>query len=503
MTKKIVVIGAGIAGLSAGVHARRNGYEVEIYEKHSLPGGLCTAWERNGYTFDGCIHWLVGSRSGSQFNKLWSEVCAIERMDFYHRDIFMTVEGEGDHSIKLYTDLDRLKEHLLEKAPEDTAVITKIIEGARALSKAAFPLEKPEELYRFWDMPAMLFKMLPIMKIMGLFSRVSIHEYLEQLQNPFLKEALGAMMPTGYPMISLISTLASLHDRDAGFPAGGSLKFARALEDRFQERGGAVNYRSAVKEIVVEDGRAAGLLLKDGTRVDADMIISSADMHHTLYDMLGGRYLTPLIKDSFRNLPLYSSVQVSLGINADLTGETKNVTMKLAGPIILGGECNRYLYLTNYAFDPALSPPGKSVVTATLYSSFEHWQQSVAKDRDRYRRKKEDLAKEVIAEVENRFPMMQGKVEVVDVATPFTYHRYTGVHRGAYMSWIVPPELGRFKIPMQLPGLEDFYQIGQWISPPAGLPGSMLTGRHVLQIICSKDGKQFIAEPGAGFAGAS
>lgn len=65
MPKKIIIIGAGIAGLSAGCYARMNGYEAEIYEMHDKPGGLCTSWKREGYTIDGCIHWLIGSNPNS------------------------------------------------------------------------------------------------------------------------------------------------------------------------------------------------------------------------------------------------------------------------------------------------------------------------------------------------------------------------------------------------------------------------------------------------------
>ncbi|HSV30486.1 MAG TPA: FAD/NAD(P)-binding protein [Atribacteraceae bacterium] len=50
--KKVLIIGAGIAGLSAGSYLRRNGYDTEIFETHALPGGLCTAWKRGDYTFD-------------------------------------------------------------------------------------------------------------------------------------------------------------------------------------------------------------------------------------------------------------------------------------------------------------------------------------------------------------------------------------------------------------------------------------------------------------------
>ncbi len=65
--KSIIIIGAGIAGLSAGCYGQMNGYQTPIFELHDLPGGLCTAWKRKGYTFDGCIHYLIGSGGGQPF----------------------------------------------------------------------------------------------------------------------------------------------------------------------------------------------------------------------------------------------------------------------------------------------------------------------------------------------------------------------------------------------------------------------------------------------------
>jgi phytoene dehydrogenase-like protein len=490
MAQKILIIGAGIAGLSAGVHARRNGYDAEIFEKHDLPGGLCTAWERKGYTFDGCIHYLFGTKPGSQFNRLWREVGALEDTAVINPDIFMSIEKSDGRAIHIYSDLDLLEEHLLEQAPDDEKVIRALIDAARVFSRAEFPLDKPEELYKAWDMPLLLFKMIPLFKIMGQFSRVSIAEYLGQIKDPFLKEALGLFMPSGYPMINLVSTLANLHNRDAGFPQGGSLKFVRSIEKRFLELGGRINYRRPVKEILVEEGRAAGLLFDDGSEVRGDTVIAAADLHHSVYDLLKGKYLTPLIKESFADLPTYTSVQVSLGIDGDLSGEAESVALKLDQAITLGSEQNDYIYLTNFSFDPTLAPAGKTVVRATLFSSFEYWE-GVAKKRELYREKKDQVAQSVIRAVEKRFPPARGRIEVVDVATPVTFARYTGVYKGAYMAWVVPPDAGRFKIPKQLPGLENFYQIGQWVSPPAGLPGAMLTGRHVLQIICHRDKKPF------------
>jgi phytoene dehydrogenase-like protein len=490
VSKKILIIGAGMAGLSAGIHARRNGYDAEIYEMHNLPGGLCTAWDRKGYTFDGCIHWLVGTKPGSQFNRFWREVGALEDEAVINHEIFLSVESKQGRTIHIYSDLNRLQEHLLEYSPADSVIIKSLISAAKALAKAEFPLEKPEELYKPWDLPLMLFKMMPYFKIMGQLSRISVGEYLKQVKDPLLREALGLIMPAGYSMISLASTLASLHSGDAGFPRGGSLKFARSLEKRYLELGGIINYGARVTEVLVENGQAVGLLLEDGSKVNGDIVISAADLHLTAFELLKKKYLTAKIKDSFADLAHYTSVQVSLGVNCDLSGEAENVAVKLDQPIMLGSEKNSYIYLTNFAADSTLAPAGQTVLRTTLYSSYDHWA-GVAKDKQHYREKKEQLADQVIKIVEKRFPAVKGKVEVVDVATPLTYNRYTGVWKGAYMAWVVPPDAGRFSIPKELPGLSNFYQIGQWVMPPAGLPGSMVTGRYVVQIICKRDKKRF------------
>ncbi len=76
--KKIIIIGAGVSGLSAGCYAAMNGYEVQIVEAHPLAGGLCTSWKRNGYIIDGSCHSLMGSGPASSYYQMWLELGAIQ-----------------------------------------------------------------------------------------------------------------------------------------------------------------------------------------------------------------------------------------------------------------------------------------------------------------------------------------------------------------------------------------------------------------------------------------
>ena len=72
MTKNLLIIGGGVAGLSAGIYAQKNGFQSTILEMHDRPGGQLTAWQRDGYWFDYCLHWLVGTDHGV-YHDLWRE----------------------------------------------------------------------------------------------------------------------------------------------------------------------------------------------------------------------------------------------------------------------------------------------------------------------------------------------------------------------------------------------------------------------------------------------
>ena len=73
----VAVIGGGIAGLSAGVYALLAGFDVTIYEKNPIPGGECIGWNRKGYHIDNCIHWLTGTKKGTELYDVWKQVGAL------------------------------------------------------------------------------------------------------------------------------------------------------------------------------------------------------------------------------------------------------------------------------------------------------------------------------------------------------------------------------------------------------------------------------------------
>jgi len=494
MEKKIIIIGAGIAGLSAGCYARMNGYESEIYEMHDKPGGLCTSWQRKDYTIDGCLHWLTGSSPVSSFHKFWQELGAVQGRQMLYQKIFYRYTGTDGRTLIIYNNADQLEAHLKELSPQDSDTIKLLCRMIRRFSKFRIPADKPYEYYNFLDIIRLLFKLAPFYRDMSFCNRITIGEFARRFKDPLLREVFPLVLSNeDYPLLSLVVTLGSLHSGDGGFPQGGSLEFARAIEKRYLDLGGKIFYRNRVDRILEENGRARGIRLTDGKEVRGDYIISAADLRTTLFEMLGGRHVDPLHNELFQSCKLSPSmVQVSFGVNMDLSNQPECLGELFAAPFLREWQA-KWAMIRNYCFDKTLAPPGKSVVVAGFSTADYAYWEKLAKDKQSYQAEKEKIANAFADELERRYPGFKSAIEVTDVVTPVTYVRYTGNWKGTFMTWIIPPDRARrFQIiPKAVPGLDNFWLTGMWVQPPGGVPTGVMTSRQIIQMICRRDKRRF------------
>jgi phytoene dehydrogenase-like protein len=495
--KKIIIIGAGIAGLSAGCYARMNGYNAEIYEAHSLPGGLCTSWKKGGYTIDGCLHWLTGSAPSDSFYQIWEELGAIQGKRIYNHTEFYRFTGTDGRTFILYSDVDQLEKHMNELSPQDSVTTGQLCGLIRKFSGFRMPQDKAFELFGLIDIFRMVIKMRPYMKDMNFCNSITVGEFAGRFKDQLLREVLPIVLgDKDMSLFPLIMTMALLHNKAGGFPEGGSLEFARGIEKRFLDLGGKIFYGKKVDKILVKDGKASGVKLAKGEEIPGDYVISCADLHATIHDMLDGKYIEPQHQDLFSNSRIFgSSVQVSYGVNKDFSKEPDCVAQlfKLVEPILIGNQKSEWFMVRNYSFDSSLAPKGKTVIETTfMVDDFAYWEKLYT-DKTAYKAEKDRIALMVSGELEKKYPGFKSSIEVTDVLSPMTYVRYTGNYKGTYMTWIMTPELMKKHrmIKKTLPGLQNFWLSGMWLMPPGGVPTGAKTSRDILQIICRKEKKKF------------
>jgi phytoene dehydrogenase-like protein len=494
MGNKVNIIGAGIAGLCTGCYLRMNGYDTEIFELHDKPGGLCTSWKREGYVIEGCIHWLVGSGPGDNFYDLWNELVDMRKIQFIEYQEFLRVEDTDGNFVRVLSDVDELKSELLKKAPEDKELIIEFTDAIRKLSRFNMPIDKAPETANLMDGLVMMTKFLPNFRAFKKWSGISGGDYIERCRNPLLKNTIRHLIIPEMATLFLIMTLAWLNKKSAGYPLGGSLPFIRLIEKRYLDLGGEIHYKSRVKHIITENGVAKGIELENGQAHFSDIVVSAADGHSTIFNMLKGEYVDDEVRDYYDSYEIFPSyLQVSLGVSRTFEKEPPCLVLPLPRPLRIDQSTTfRDLGFRIFNFDPTLAPEGKTLLTAMLPTEdYKYWDDLKKNDPDRYKQEKDRITQAIIDALDQRFGDFRAKVEMIDVSTPSTVMRYTNNWKGSFEGWLLTPRMGLRRMKKVLPGLKQFYMAGQWVEPGGGLPGGLLSGRNVTQFICKKDGKRF------------
>jgi phytoene dehydrogenase-like protein len=493
----IIIIGAGFAGLAAGIYARMNGYNTQIFEMHNLPGGLCTSWNRMGYTFDACIHWLVGSSPKSGMHDIWEETGIAQGREFVDMDEYIRLEDSKGRTLIFYTDIDRLEKHLLEFSPQDEKAIMEFIEGIRMCLPFDFPSKHDPFLTGLSKRIRTLLNFILKGKKMQDWMKITCENFSQSFKDPLLREAFKEMWIPEFSMFFMLFTFAYLHNKNAGYPIGGSMPMSQALEARYKEMGGIIHYKSRVVKILTEKGKAVGVKLEDGAVHMASRVISAADGHTTIFKMLEGKHGSEKTREPYEKWPLFPSlIFVSLGVNRtfdDIPQTVSGFTFHLKQPVKIGDTIRDKLSVHLYNQDHTLAPAGKTAITIMLNSDYEYWKR-LAQNRVAYLHKKEEIVRIVVKLLDERFPGISSQVEISDVATPLTFEHYTGNWKGSFEGWLITPENSRVLMnPMSqtLPDLKNFYMCGQWVEPGGGLPTAIMSGRRLIKKICREDHRKF------------
>ncbi len=491
-TKSILIIGAGLAGLSTGCYGQMNGYKTKIFEMQAKPGGVCVSWQRKGYTFDYTLHNLFGTTPNSLDNKLWRELGAFRGLKTYRFEEFVQIEDTDGKVFTVYTNLDELERHMMRLAPNDKKKIGEFIKTCRRFGN--------------YDIFAAmsggfrgLISILPVLRPLMKYSKIAVEDFAQCFSDRFLQKAFPTILydVSGVPVLMPMIFLSALNKGDGGWPVGGSLALSKNIERRYTELGGEVAYRSKVVKIIVENDKAIGVQLEDGSQHFSDVVISATDGYSTIFNMLDGKYVNDSIRVYYNSYPKTISFgfEVWYGVKRDLSGEPHSLVLFQDTPLMFERREYNRLDVEIFNFDPSLAPAGKTVVKVVLDSNYDYWRK-ISEDKNKYREEKKKIADMIAERLDKRFPGFKDQIEAVDVATPVSVEHWTAAYRGYCVPYSAPKELAKGVakngVSKTLPRLQAFHMVGQWAGALYSTNQVSQMGRDLIQQLCKKDKKEFI-----------
>lgn len=492
---KVVIIGGGIAGLSAGIFAQRNGFESVILEKNHNLGGECTGWDRNGYHIDGCIQWLVGTKKGTPIHDLWTIVGALDGVQIYNPESFLAFEHESGVTVHFYRDLALLRSSWLSISPQDEVAIHHFCDTIERLHSYEIPVEKPDDLMGLGEKIKFMIAMKDVGLVMQKFGKMSLKDYAKSFQHPALRETLSSFVPDGYSALSVFFALSSFTKDQASIPYGGSKQLALRMMERYLSLGGMVKTNCEVVAVSIDDKKVKQAVCSNGNSIEGDYFIAACDPSVLYQNLLKGNYSDPKFEKRYHNpvdYPLGSEIRIAIGYEGIMEDIPRSLRFPIA-PIRINEEKIHMLTMTHYHYEPAFAPAGCTLITCSInqfHSDYDHWH-ALAKDVASYNQEKTRIGDEIIQAIEKRFSHMKGKLTLLDVATPKTFERYCNAYRGSFMAFLPTINGKMMSHTGEIKGLKNIFLSGQWLQPPGGLPVALITGKDTIMRLCKKEGRSF------------
>jgi all-trans-retinol 13,14-reductase len=490
----VVVIGAGIGGLTCGAYLAKAGLGVLVTEQHTKPGGYCASFRRKGFQFDTGVDGLSGAERGGLFCNILEELELENKIEFIELAFPSRITG-SDYDVPSMP-VEAHANELKRMFPGESTAIDVFLQDCIAVKSEMFALMEPApDLLGFGGKMGLMVRfLLKSPKVRRYGGKSYQQALIESFKQPKLRAILASVdhVHPGWAATSMMFVLGFHAFQGFQYPKGGAQALADVFAKALTEHGGDLALKTLVKKIVVDNGKASGVELADGTRVNSRYIVSSIDGRQTFLKLVGEQYLAPKSVRELREARLADPFfLVSLGVDMNLRAmgfDGTSIVYNRSDNIddLWSGDADKSsLWIMMHSLrDPSLAPEGMATVqimTPFPYKYMNYWKREADGTRGKeYRELKEALASKLIASVEALIPHLSQHIVCKDIATPLTYERYTLNSEGASYGWFPLPGAA---MRSQKTAIKNLYQAGHWTFPCGSVFAVAFSGRNAAQLV--------------------
>ncbi|MFC1825747.1 phytoene desaturase family protein, partial [Thermodesulfobacteriota bacterium] len=487
-----VVIGAGLGGLCCGAHLAKQGIPVTMVEKHHIPGGYATSFQRarGRYTFEVSLHGT--SINNNATARILKEAGVLERLEIVQLPEVYRFKAPGMDIRVPHKDPGAYIRLLAKYFPKEEEGIRSIVNNMVGLS------EEVDKLHRKKGKFIKIFFPLQYSKMWNIRNK-SLQDFLnEHVQDPELQNVLSALWgyyglpPSKLSGFYYANATGEYLRNGSYYIKERSQNLSNALADVILKNGGEILYKIRAERILVKNQEVTGVALSDNRVLPARTVVSNASALATFKEMLPqeavpAEYFKKI--ESYR--PSISSFIVWLGLNSEVRDKISGCGIYVSsgrGPEADYASCMKG-DIENGPFGVSIydnlfegySQKGTSTLALLFLSGYEPWRRFESDYRagrkEAYIKEKERWTDVLIRRVEREIiPGLSSMIEVKETATPLTNWRFTGNSEGAIYGF-QPSMDNAFmnRIDNRTP-IKGLYLASAWGNPGGGYAGVLRGG---------------------------
>ncbi len=492
MKYNTIVIGGGLAGLTAGATLSKFGKKVLLLDQHHKPGGCATTFKRGDFIIEVGLHEMCGFEKEGAIKQIFNMLEVDQQVEFLQVPELYAVLSDQEKFVFPHG-YDAATKALIDKYPEEEKGIKRFMKFIEGIRKEGVKLPRTPLKRK------LLYPLMPLLyPNLVQASRHTVGSWLDKyIGNEKAKLDMVAHIaywgddPYTLSMFYFGLPISSFIGSGGYFVKGGSQQLSDHLAAYIEKKGGSVLLGKKAEKIITKNGRVTGITWLDSfndnlepVTVSCDNVVANCAIP-VVPDMLDEPY-TSLLKEKIGSMTIsFSLLCLYLGFKSDIAAfgvqhysnyikgdDVKS--LKDVHPNYRGDWSKRSFIFVDYSkIDAQLAPSGKSVGAICCADYLKDWDGLRKED---YKAKKEEVAQILLGRLEKQFPGIRESIEYYEVATPKTIKRFTSNTAGSVYGFAQSKEQSgtkRFRNNFLIPNL---YFASAWAFPGGGFEGSIMAG---------------------------
>jgi prolycopene isomerase len=485
----VIIIGAGVAGLTCGCLLAQKGLKVLMVEKNQKVGGCCTSFEKEGFSFDLSVQSIGECQKGG---RIWH---LLERLDLLDQIQFIPLEPAREYYFpdRKVSQSSRLETHL-----ENLSLLfpkeRKGIEEVYAVLKKIFEEFSTIPSSLNWFEPSSFSSQYPLLsqykdKTYGeLINEFVSHPFLKTLLS--IRSSYALLPPEEISVVGMAGIEMSYFNHGVSCIKGKVEQLPIKMGEAFKKMGGQILTGHEVDQILIEEKRAIGVRLKEGQEITGRAIISNIDALSTFSDLIQENHLPSGFRSKLKGMmPSLSYFILYLGVDGELDElSVSNNEIFFEDHLLkdyqslyenrISEEAPFYL-LAPSRVNPSHAPKGKNTLCLSYKTSYHFcldWDQKI----------RDELSQRLIHRASALIPNLKDRIVVKVETTPKTIEKWTANRWGAAYGWAqIPRQSGIYRLSRTTP-IPNLYLTGHWTSPGGGIAGVAVSGELTAETVMNR-----------------
>ena len=492
MKYNTIVIGGGLAGLTAAATLSKFGKKVLLIEQHHKPGGCATTFKRGDFIIEVGLHEMCGLEKEGSIKQIFNMLEVDKHVELVQVPELYAVHSNQEKFVFPHS-YEAASKALIDKYPEDEKGIKRLMELLASIRSEGVKLPRtPLKRKLMYPLMPLLYPNLVEASRHTVGSWFDKHITNENAKLDLLAHIVYwdddpytlSMFYYGLPFSSFIGS-------GGYFIKGGSQQLSNQLAAYIEQHGGCVLLGKRAEKIITQDGQVTGVTFRDcfneslePETIYCDNVVANCAMP-IVPDMLEEPHAASLREQIADKTNACSLLNIYLGFKTDVAAYgVKHYSNSFRGddvktlkdiyPNNTGDWSKRSFVFVDYnKIDSQLAPPGKSVGVIGCADYLKDWEGLSKED---YKAKKEEVAQIFLGRLEKQFPGIRESIEYYEVATSKTIKRFTSNTAGSVYGFKQTKEQSATKRLRNNFLIPNLYFASAWTFPGGGFEGSIMAG---------------------------